>query len=151
VDDPVPFVAALAGLAEPGGIVSLVAKNARCLAVRPALEGRWADALTAFDATRQVNGLDLDTRADTIEELTALLAGHDVEPVTWYGVRLFTDGWAGARDGRLGPAAVYDAAPAGVATGGTLDDVFAVELEASRRDPYRQLSRLFHLIGRAGA
>jgi len=24
----------------------------------------------------------------------------------------------------------------------------AVELEASRRDPYRQLSRIFHLVGR---
>ena len=26
----------------------------------------------------------------------------------------------------------------------------AVELEASRRDPYRQLSRVFHLVGRKG-
>jgi len=26
----------------------------------------------------------------------------------------------------------------------------AVELEASRRDPYRQLSRVFHLVGRNG-
>jgi hypothetical protein len=26
--------------------------------------------------------------------------------------------------------------------------VAAVELEASRRDPYRQLSRVFHLVGR---
>ncbi|MET8907812.1 hypothetical protein [Micromonospora sp. NPDC004551] len=29
--------------------------------------------------------------------------------------------------------------------------VAAVELEASLRDPYRQLSRTFHLIGRARA
>ncbi len=42
VDDPRPFTAALADLAEPGGTISLVAKNARCLATRPALEGRWA-------------------------------------------------------------------------------------------------------------
>src|SRR5215471_18223369 len=48
VDDPRPFAAALADLAEPGGTLSLVAKNARCLATRPALEGRWADALAAF-------------------------------------------------------------------------------------------------------
>jgi hypothetical protein len=26
--------------------------------------------------------------------------------------------------------------------------IAAVELEASRRDPYRQLSRVFHLIGK---
>ncbi len=32
--------------------------------------------------------------------------------------------------------------------GDPADDVLAVKLEASRRDPYRQLSRLFHLVGK---
>ncbi|HEX5189429.1 MAG TPA: methyltransferase [Streptosporangiaceae bacterium] len=137
IDDPRPFVAVLAGLAAPGGVISVVAKNARCLATRPALEGRWADALAAFDGDRQVNGLGLDTRADTVEELSALLAGAGVVPVTWYGVRLFTDGWVHA----------YDHADGGDASGSGMDAMLAVELEASRRDPYRQLSRLFHLVG----
>jgi S-adenosylmethionine-dependent methyltransferase len=131
VDDPRPFVAALAGLAEPGGIVSLVAKNARALATRPALEGNWAGALAAFDTDRQVNGLGLDTRADTVEDLTAMLAGHGVERIAWYGVRLFTDGWTPAQLGA-----------------GDDDLALEVELQASRRDPYRQLSRLLHLVGR---
>ncbi len=126
VADPRPFIAALADLARPGGVVSLVAKNARCLAVRPALEGRWADALAAFDADRQVNGLGLDTRADTVEQLSELLAESAVDPVAWYGVRLFAE-WASSPE----------------LTG----ELLAVEAEASRRDPYRQLSRLFHLIG----
>jgi SAM-dependent methyltransferase len=139
VDDPRPFTAALAGLAAPGGVVSLVAKNARCLATRPALEGRWADALAAFDTDRQVNGLGVDTRADTVDELSALLAEAGVAPVAWYGVRLFTDGWVHA----------YDQA-SGEACGNGPDAQLAVELEASRRDPYRQLSRLFHLIGVRG-
>jgi 2-polyprenyl-3-methyl-5-hydroxy-6-metoxy-1,4-benzoquinol methylase len=129
VADPRPFVAALAGLAQPGAVVSLVAKNARALAVRPALEGRWAEALRAFDARHQVNGLGLDTRADTLEDLTAILAEHGVERTAWYGVRLFTDGWT-ARDAGDAP-----------------DEVFAVEYEASRRDPYRLLSRLVHVVG----
>lgn len=43
-----PFVAALAALAHPGAVISLVAKNARVLASRPALEGRWSEALYAF-------------------------------------------------------------------------------------------------------
>ncbi len=139
VDDPRPFTTALADLAEPGGIVSLVAKNALCLAARPALEGRWDEALAAFDADRQVNGLGLDTRADTVEELSALLAAAGVEPVAWYGVRLFTDGWT-PEDRLPGP-------PDGPGAARADEAVFAVELEASRRDPYRQLSRLFHLIG----
>lgn len=66
LDDPAPIVAALAELADDGGVVSIVAKNRSCLAVRPALAGRWAEALSAFDADRQVNGLDIDTRADTV-------------------------------------------------------------------------------------
>lgn len=130
LDEPGPFVAALAELADHGGVVSIAAKNQQCLAVRPALAGRWADALAAFDADRQINGLDLDTRADTVDGLSVLLTENGVEPVAWYGVRLFTDGWT------------TDRAPLD-----REDDVLAVELEASRRDPYRQLSRLFHLVG----
>jgi SAM-dependent methyltransferase len=130
VEQPEPLLAALCELATPGGVVSIVAQNAWTCAVRPALEGRWADALAAFDVRREVGILGLATRADTLEELTTLLAEHGVERQAWYGVWLFTDGWA--RDTSPTP----------------LDDVLAVELEASRRDPYRQLSRLFHLVGR---
>ena len=133
VDDPRSFVAALAGLAERGGIISVVAKNAGALAVRPALAGDWAGALAAFDGDREVNGLDLDTRADTVEGLGEMLAAHGCEPIAWYGVRLFTDSWTPAR---------FDSG----------DDELAleVELQASRRDPYRLLSRLFHIVARRG-
>lgn len=130
VEDTAPFVAALCSLAAPGGVVSIVAKNADVLAARPAQEGRWSDALAAFDADRQVNGLGIDTRADRVADLSALLDEHGVDPVAWYGVRLFTDSWPLDRPAR-----------------DPEDTVLAVELEASRRDPYRQLSRLFHLVG----
>jgi 2-polyprenyl-3-methyl-5-hydroxy-6-metoxy-1,4-benzoquinol methylase len=86
LDDPCPLVRALADLADTGGIVSVVAKNAAVLATRPALEGRWADALAAFDTNRQVNGLGLDTRADTIDGLTTILAENHVQRIAWYGV-----------------------------------------------------------------
>ncbi len=131
VDDPAPLVASLAQLAEPGGVVSIAATNARSLAVGPALAGRWEEALVAFDRTRHVNGLGVETRADTVEDLSDLLAANKVDPIAWYGVRLFTDGWGPER-----PAAELD------------DAMLAVELEAGRRDPYRLLSRLFHLVGR---
>ena len=131
LEKPEAMVAALAELAAPGAIVSVVAKNARTLAARPALAGDWEAALAAFDADRQVNGLGLDTRGDTVEDLEALLQAQRLNPVAWYGVRLFTDGWA-------------QNLPSEDAT----DDLLAVELEASRRDPYRQLSRLFHLVAK---
>ena len=48
VEPPEPFLAALCDLAEPGGVLSIVAANAKVSAVRPALEGRWADALPSI-------------------------------------------------------------------------------------------------------
>ena len=130
LDDPAPMIAALSELAGPGAVVSIVAKNLDAMAVRPALAGDWAAALEAFDGDHQINGLGLDSRGDRLDDLSRLLVDHDIDPIAWYGVRLFTDGWTPERP--------------------DLDDeqlVLAVELEASRRDPYRQLSRLFHLLG----
>src|SRR4051812_14249200 len=57
LDRPDPMVRALCRSARPGGIVSVMALNARTLAVRPALEHRWDDALAAFDATGEVGVL----------------------------------------------------------------------------------------------
>jgi SAM-dependent methyltransferase len=131
LDDPIPLVTALCRLPRPGGIVSVVTKNRRTLAMRPALEGDWAGALAAFDAQREINGLDIDTRPDDVDELGDWFRQRGVDPVSWYGVRCFTEGWARDRPPVDPP-----------------DEVLAVELEASRRDPYRQLSRLFHYIGR---
>jgi S-adenosylmethionine-dependent methyltransferase len=130
--DPGPLLVALCALARPGGLVSILAKNAATMAVRPAYEGRWRDALAAFDADSEVNSLGLHTRGDTVEDLAGRLARHGVGDISWYGVRLFVEAWP--HDRGVGPDEV--------------DDVLAVELEASRRDPYRRLSRLFHLVGR---
>jgi SAM-dependent methyltransferase len=131
LDDPEPLVSVLCRLCQPGGVLSIVAKNVKVLASRPALQEDWAGALAAFDSSRQINGLGVDTRGDSVEALSALLSDHGADPIAWYGVRLFTDGW------------LPDRAPSGPE-----DLVLQVELEASRRDPYRQLSRLFHLLGR---
>jgi S-adenosylmethionine-dependent methyltransferase len=66
LDDPAPLVDALCTLAEPGGTVSIGAKNTEVMAIRRALEGDWAAALAAFDRDRQINGLCVDTRGDNI-------------------------------------------------------------------------------------
>ena len=130
VTDPRTLVAALAILTRPGGVVSLVAKNAESIATRPALQGDWATALQAFDQRHQTNGLGVDTVAHTRDEIAEMLDANGVEPVAWYGVRLFTDGWTRA-----------------MPEDDDEEMVLAVELEASRRDPYRQLSRLLHVVG----
>jgi SAM-dependent methyltransferase len=131
LDDPEPLVTAVCRLARPHGIVSIVTKNRRTLAAGPAYQGDWRTALLSFDGDRQVNGLGIDTRADDVDDLSDRLRDRNIEPIAWYGVRTFTEGWARDRP-PVDP----------------VDDVLAVELEASRRDPYRHLSRLFHLVGR---
>ncbi len=130
---PEPLIRSLCRCTQPGGIVSVMALNAHTVAVRPALDRRWADALAAFDATGEIGVLGADTRGDTVEGLSVLLQQGGVDPEAWYGVWLFTD-WLNL------PLDTTDVA-----------SVAAVELQASLRDPYRQLSRVFHLIGRARA
>ncbi|MGD9529373.1 MAG: class I SAM-dependent methyltransferase [Dehalococcoidia bacterium] len=136
LERPEPLVEQLCRCTAPGGVVSIMTGNARTMAVRPALERRWADALAAFDARSEIGVLGVPGRADTVEELGELLRERDVEPLRWYGVWLFVD-WLGFSGVELDP----DDAEQVAAT-------VAVELEAARRDPYRQLSRVFHLVGR---
>jgi S-adenosylmethionine-dependent methyltransferase len=136
LEQPAPLVHQLCRCAAAGGVVSIMAGNARAMAVRPALERRWTDALASFDARDEIGVLGLPTRADTVEELRELVRSGGVEPLRWYGVWLFVD-WLDLSGAELDPSDSEQVAAAA-----------AVELEAGRRDPYRQLSRIFHLVGR---
>jgi S-adenosylmethionine-dependent methyltransferase len=136
LEQPEPLVNQLCRCAAAGGVVSIMTGNARAMAVRPALERRWDDALAAFDARAEIGVLGVPGRADTVEELSELMQSQGVEPLRWYGVWLFVD-WLEFSGAQLDPSDSKQVAAAA-----------AVELEASRRDPYRQLSRVFHLVGR---
>jgi S-adenosylmethionine-dependent methyltransferase len=138
LEQPEPLVDQLCRCAADGGVVSIMAGNAKAMAVRPALERRWDDALASFDAREEIGVLGVPTRADTVEELSELVRSRGVEPLRWYGVWLFVD-WLDFSGAELDPSDSQQVAAAA-----------AVELEASRRDPYRQLSRVFHLVGRKG-
>jgi S-adenosylmethionine-dependent methyltransferase len=139
LEQPEPLVSQLCRCAAAGGVVSIMTGNAKAAAVRPALERRWDDALAAFDARTEIGVLGVPGRADTVEELSELIRGQGVEPLAWYGVWLFVD-WLEFSGATLDPSDAEQVAATA-----------AVELEASRRDPYRQLSRVFHLLGRKSA
>jgi SAM-dependent methyltransferase len=139
LDRPEPTVAQLCACAADGGIVSIMTGNAHASAVRPALERRWDDALASFDQRTEIGVLGVPGRADTVEELSEVLRGNGVQPVRWYGVWLFVD-WL-----EFSGAALDASDP------DQMRATAAVELEAARRDPYRQLSRVFHLVGRKEA
>lgn len=136
LERPEPLVDQLCQCSAAGGVVSIMTGNAHAMAVRPALERRWEDALAAFDARTEIGVLGVPGRADTVEELSEFLKSRHVEPVQWYGVWLFVD-WLEFSGAELDPDDHKQLAATA-----------AVELEAGRRDPYRQLSRVFHLVGR---
>ena len=124
------MIRALSALLRPGGVVSILAKNAIALAARPALEGRYRDALSSMRADRDRGRLGIITRGDTVAGLYEAFREAGVEAVRWYGVRVFTD--------HLG-----DMMP-----GEDLPEILELEWEAGRREPYRSVARLIHLVGR---
>jgi S-adenosylmethionine-dependent methyltransferase len=126
-------------LVAPGGIVSLLARNADAMALRPALRGQWADALDLFDEALEpsphyVNELGVRARADRLEELASYVAGRRMHVEAWYGVRVLTDGVPVDR-------AVPDDED-------ELAALLAAEERAGSTDPYRRLGTLLHLVGR---
>jgi len=133
VQEPDPLLAGLARMLAPGGLLSLLVRNADALAMRPGLHADWAGALDAFDSASYTNRLGLDVRADRLSTLTATLAGIGAPLRAWYGVRVFTDT---AQDGAEIPDDV--------------ETLLACEERAGRTDPYRGVAALLHLCGVRG-
>ncbi|MFE8014868.1 methyltransferase domain-containing protein [Streptomyces antibioticus] len=133
VAEPDALLAGLARMLAPGGLLSLLVRNADALALRPGLDGDWAGALAAFDSVAYRNRLGLDVRADRLTALTDALAGIGAPLQCWYGVRVFTD-----------------TAPDGAEIPQDVDTLLAVEERAGRTDPYRSVAALLHLCGVRG-
>jgi len=130
LDRSEPVVDELVQLVRPGGLVSVVTKNQHSLAMRAGLRGDWTKALGLFDADRTVGNLGAVTRGDTIEELTATLEASGAPVEAWYGIRVFTD--------HLPDEPAAD----------DLSELIAAEWEAGRRDPYRGVAPLLHVLAR---
>lgn len=135
VSEPDPLLAGLARMLAPGGLLSLLVRNADALAMRPGTAGDFAAALAAFDTDAYTNRLGLDVRADRLEVLRATLAGIAAPLHAWYGVRVFTDN-VGNEAELPGPE--------------ELARVFSAEDRAGRTDPYRGVAALLHLCGVRG-
>ncbi|WP_344498450.1 class I SAM-dependent methyltransferase [Streptomyces enissocaesilis] len=135
VQEPDAMVAGLARMLAPGGLLSLLVRNADALAMRSGLAGDWAGALAAFDSDTYTNRLGLPVRADRLGALKATLAGIAAPLHAWYGVRIFTDH---VEDDEAELSAEQ------------LERVLALEDRAGRTDPYRQVAALLHLCGVRG-
>jgi SAM-dependent methyltransferase len=124
-------VSRVAGTLKPGGLVSLLTRNRASIAMRAGMGGDWLGALEGFEARRYDNRVGVKgVRADEPREVVEALGRCGVELEAWYGVRLFTDHW-----GDVAPPADFER-------------LLEAEEEAGRRDPYRQLCSLTHVVGR---
>ena len=132
--DPAPLLRAIAALAAPGAVVSLLVRNGDALAMRPGLLGDWGACRSAFGSDRYQNRIGVSARADRLADLTARLAGHGLAVTAFFGVRVFTDG---AADAAAPPA--------------DLPALLDCEEQAARTDPYRRVAALLHVIARKGA
>ncbi|MCX4509517.1 methyltransferase domain-containing protein [Streptomyces sp. NBC_01619] len=135
VEERDAMLAGLARMLAPGGLLSLLVRNADALAMRPGLAGDWTAALTAFDSDTYTNRLGIQVRADHMASLKATLAGIAAPLHAWYGVRVFTDG--AADDAELPPE-------------DELARLLTAEDRAGRIDPYRSAAALLHLCGVRG-
>lgn len=135
VEEPDAMLAGLARMLAPGGLLSLLVRNANALAMRPGLAGDWPETLAAFDTDTYTNRLGLTVRADRLEAVTATLAGIAAPLHAWYGVRVFTDGVANEVE---------------LPSAQELDRLLAAEDRAGRTEPYKAVAALLHLCGVRG-
>lgn len=134
-----PAIVELCALVAPGGALSLLARNADAMALRPGLRRDWTAVQRLLDSAASehptyVNELGLPARADRLEELASFVAGRRMHVEQWYGVRVLTDG-----------------VPVDEPVPDDPDEVAALldaEERVGRTDPYRRLATLLHLIGR---
>jgi S-adenosylmethionine-dependent methyltransferase len=124
-------VAALVPLVRPGGLLSLLTRNQAGIAMRAGMARHWSDALAAFDSAHYVNNIGITgARADRIDEVRSTLSAAGADTVAWFGVRLFSD-----------PLPVDEQM-----SQDEFDALLAAEVEAARRDPFRQVAALTHTI-----
>ncbi|HRW19049.1 MAG TPA: methyltransferase [Dermatophilaceae bacterium] len=139
-------IAELAAALAPGGLLSLVARNADGLAMRPAMRGDWRSTVALLDelalAAQQsrdpayTNEIGVVARADRMEQLASALADEGLDLVAHYGVRIASD-----------QVPVDAEAP----DGDELADLVEAELRLGAVDPYRRVASLVHLLARRPA
>jgi S-adenosylmethionine-dependent methyltransferase len=127
--DSVDALTKLGGLAHPGTILSVLEKNREGLAVRPGLAGDHAEAIRVLDDPFAAGRLGIVNRARSAGEVRSLLLRAGWRADGWIGVRLFSD-MALTLDEQTHPL------------------LLELDRRAGRREPYRRVARLIHLLAR---
>lgn len=137
VDDAQASVDALAAAAVPGGAVSVLVTNRYAAVLARVLAGRLTDArLLLDDADGRLGGTDPVVRRFDVDTLTALLGGAGLTVELLQGDGAVSD---------LVPGAVLESNP------GAVETLAALEIEAARRPPLRDVATRLHALARRPA
>lgn len=138
-----PAVAELARHVAPGGLLSLVVRNAAGLALRPALRGCWSEVTEVLDEMAAAleegrdpfytNELGVKARADDVTTLNEVCRAAGLSLVANCGVRIASD---------------HVPVDAPALTPEELESMVSVEVRLGDLDPYRQVATLAHLLYR---
>lgn len=131
VEDPEGALRSLRSVAAPGAVLSLLEKNRDGIALRPGLQGDYAEARRLLTERDSVGGLGVENRAFSVDEWLAMLRETGWSANDWVGIRLFSD---------FAPDDLDD---------GAYSALLELERAAGAMDSYRQVSRLVHVIARA--
>lgn len=124
-------ISKLVSLAKQGGIISVLTRNRASIAMRAGMSKDWSAAIKGFDDKYYENRLGInDVRADEPDEVIESLRQNGAELVEWYGVRLFTDHWKDQQSPE------------------DIEELIEAEYQAGKRDPYRRLTSLTHVIAK---
>ncbi len=131
LDDPSDALRTLRSVANPGGVLSLLEKNRAGLSMRPGLAGDYVEASRLLDDPVASGNLGIANRSRSFDEWRGLLARTGWEVESWVGIRVFSDG------------APDDLSPE------RFDQLLDLERQAGRRESYRSVARLIHIVARA--
>ncbi len=131
LDEPAAALRILRSTAAPGAVLSLLEKNRDGIALRPGLQGDYAEAHRLLTERDSKGRLGVENRAHDVGEWLIMMREAGWTPDDWVGIRLFSDH-----------------APDDLSA-----DAYASLLDLERAagaiDPYRQLARLVHFVARA--
>jgi len=114
---------------KPGGAISLMFFNVHSIIIKNLLRGNF----------RKVQSRDYGGKGDALTPI------HPLDPsevISWL------EDWGYEISSHTGIRSFYDYLPRDLAASRSFDDIYELEREFSRKDPYRGMARYVHLIAR---
>lgn len=140
--DPESALRELARCVAPGGVLSVLTRNAMGMALRPAVRRDWAGAQAALDELERArqesrrpayaNELGAAVHGDDVQHLCEICEDAGLQVEAWYGVRIAVD--AAPPDEPLPEDEAQRAA------------LLDVEERLGRTDPYRGVAGQVHMV-----